>query len=298
MRHLTLFLLLLMWALGATCQVSLDSAFWEKEDSMGLLTIKAVKHPKKLLKQVINRLHKDLQETHQARRYRIEATFRKGSIPPYSASCIYSVEGDNGLEIIGDKYSDISDTNKVKAPKLEDFCFEGPFDLYDTIRIKFDLIYFLLFSPSHPSNEYHSNQYYNISPFADYEETARWYNVMAYDIVYGPDKGMYRIILEKKNDRYLWREGDHNFWVPDIRYTAYFDRRSLRITQIKGEQTFRKDLPYPFNSRFDTCLRFQADYDEERGMPVLKGIQYIFTTAGYNDRNYESRNATVQRLDQ
>lgn len=272
---------------------------------MSTLSIKPVKNPKKLLKQVIERLHKDLQETHQARRYKIEATFRNRSLPPYAASCIYNVEGDNGLELIGNGYIDHRnynsvphDTNYIIAPRLEEFCFEGPFDLYDTIRIKFDLISFLHFSPSHPNNKYLPSGYYNVSPFADYAETARWYTVTAYDIVYGPDKGMYRIILEKKKDRNLWRSGDHNFWVPDTRYKAYFDRNSLRLTQIKGEQTWRKDNPYPFNTGYESCLRFQADYDEERGTPILKGIRYISTSADYNDRNSNSRIGTVQRIDQ
>ena len=69
MKYLLHILLLFVWVQGAAfAQEPFDSVRWEEmEDSLGSVTIKPVKHPKRLLKQVINRIHKDLQETHQGR---------------------------------------------------------------------------------------------------------------------------------------------------------------------------------------------------------------------------------------
>ncbi len=292
MKHLLQVLFLFALAHGAAfAQISLDSAFWdEKEDSLSSLAIKPVKHPKKLLKQVINRLHKDLQETHQARSYRVEGTFRRGSRPPFYASCIYHVEGDNGLEIVEPSNRD---TNSIKAPKLEDFCYEGLYGLNreDSIYALFYLVDILKFSPSHSSNNYYQ-AYYPPSPFIYYEETARWYDVKAYEINYGQERGAYRILLKKKKDRYLWRSGDKNHWIPDIEFTAYFDQRSLRITQLKGQQIAKKGQAYPFDKMTDSCTRFQADYDEKTGTPVLKQIRIISNSSN------STLNGTVRRIDE
>lgn len=292
MKYLLHILLLFVWVQGAAfAQEPFDSVRWEEmEDSLGSVTIKPVKHPKRLLKQVINRIHKDLQEAHQGRSYRVEGTFRKGSSPPFSASCIYHVEGDNGLEIAEPLYRD---TNNIKAPQLEDLCYEGLYKLntQDSISMRFNLIALLQFSPSHSSNHY-TGIYYPVSPFVYYEETARWYNVEAYEFDDGSDRGAYRILLEKKKDRNLWKPGDRNFWIPDIKFTAYFDRRALRITKIRCQHILKKGNPYPFNNVDDMCIRYQADYDEEMGTPVLKQIRYIQTS------DKKGISGTVRRIDE
>lgn len=289
MKHLLFILLLFTWALGASSQVSLDSTLWEKEDSMKILSITPVKNPKKLLKLVIERLHKDLQETHQARRYQIEATFRNNFRKPYSASCIYNAEGDNGLEITGNSYDD----SDINAPKMENFCYEGPYKLHleDSISMRSKLLRLLLFSPAHQTNRYPC-MYYPPSPFVYYKESARWYIVNAYEIDYGSDRGAYRIILDKKTDRYVWRQGDRHHWFTKTKFTAYFDRNTLRITQIRGDQSGDKTNYMSPSNGTDFSVRFQADYDEEEGMPVLKKIRYI------NTNGYLSIKGTVRRIDQ
>ncbi|MBP5394048.1 MAG: hypothetical protein J6Y59_09565, partial [Bacteroidaceae bacterium] len=98
MKNLFLFITF-CFTLFASSQELPDSTFLdaEMEDSMSLLSIKPVKHPKKLLKQIFERFNEDLKETHMSRRYIVEGTFRKSKFPPFSAKGIYTVEGDNGL---------------------------------------------------------------------------------------------------------------------------------------------------------------------------------------------------------
>ena len=274
MKHFACIIILLLACLPPiVAQESSDSAFLdaEKEDSMSLLSIKPVKHPKKLLKQIFERFNEDLKETHMSRRYIVEGTFRKSKFPPFSAKGIYTVEGDNGLEVIRER----ADRDNIT---LEDFSYDEPHELssQDTLSLIGDLAELLNFSPTHASHKYYQ-VYYPPAPFVNYSETTRWYDIKAYEIEYGPDKGAYRIQLDKKKNRYLWREDDHEHWLGDYKVTAYFDRNTLRITQFKGETT-SEIAEYPFNLGSTGSKRFLIDYDNVRGKPVLKRIILISTS--------------------
>ena len=288
MKHFACIIMLLLACLPPiVAQESSDSAFWdaEKEDTLGLLSIKPVKHPKKLLKQIFERFNEDLKETHMSRRYIVEGTFRQSKFPPFSAKGIYTVEGDNGLEIMGP-------SQNIKTSKLELLHYEGPDSLtsQDSITLISLLRDLLLASPVHRNHKY-DNGCYPVSPFVYYEETNRWYDKKAYDIEYGSDNGVYRIQLVKKKNRYLWTEHDREHWLGDYKVTAYFDRRTLRITQFKGEFTWEV-AEYPFNLGSNSCTRFLADYDNIGGKPVLKRISY--THSSDSGRNITG---TVQRID-
>ena len=273
MKRVLLLFCFLPWLLSASSQELPDSTFLdaEKEDSMSLLSIKPVKHPKKLLKQIFERFNEDLKETHMSRRYIVEGTFRKSKFPPFSAKGIYTVEGDNGLEVIRER----ADRDNIT---LEDFIYDEPHELssQDTLSLIGDLAELLNFSPTHASHKYYQ-VYYPPAPFVNYSETTRWYDIKAYEIEYGPDKGAYRIQLDKKKNRYLWREDDHEHWLGDYKVTAYFDRNTLRITQFKGETT-SEIAEYPFNLGSTGSKRFLIDYDNVRGKPVLKRIILISTS--------------------
>ena len=272
MKQVNIIIIMLLWSLSASSQELSDSTHWgpEMEDSLGLLSIKPVKNPHKLLKQVINRLQKDLQETHRARKYLIEGTFKKLNYPLFHVSSILPVEGDNGLEIIKDYFAAINDMS------LEDFSFELPQKLSsrDSFDLKKDLLDYIYISPAHPNNGHISRHF----PFVNYGETVRWFSVEAYEIDYGVNRGMYRIHLKKGHNRYKYKMGDRMHWLGDYIVTAYFDRSSLRVIQIKGEYLW-KVQEYPFNLWPETTWRFKAEYDEERGTPVLSQILYIMRTS-------------------
>ena len=59
------------------------------------------------------------------------------------------------------------------------------------------------------------------------------------------------------------------FHTGEISGTAYFDAPTLRLTQFKGEAF----LP----SGYETRLRYQVDYYEKSGTPILKQIKIVGT---------------------
>ena len=285
MKHL-LPILLLLWSAQAFGQEILDSSFWDagKEDTLGVLSIKPVKNPKKLIKEVMERFQTDLLQTHQARKYLVEGTFQKKPSPSFSASCLYSVEGDNGLEIMGPSHN-------IKNSKLELLRYEGPDSLTskDSITLISILRDLLLASPTHRNNEY-DNGYYRAAPFVYFEETNRWYDKQAYEINYGSGRGLYRIHLTRKKNRKLYKSDDREHWHGDLNFTAYFDHSTLRITQFKG------DFVFVSAEEEDPCAigafsyRFLIDYDEEGGTPFLKRICFA------EEGDWRTITGTVQRI--
>jgi hypothetical protein len=186
MKRLAFIILLLAWAHGLCAQTTVKSAdVVEKEDSMRMLSITPVHHPKSLVKQIFKRLKRDMKQQHGSRRYKIEGDFRIDPFPPFSASCIYPVESDNGLEI-------------QEGNRLEEFCYKGVEKLSpgDSAFIRGQLLKYLCFSPVH-SSEYYNEGHYPPSPFVFFDETNRWYKIKAFKISYG-ENSVYRVHLDKK----------------------------------------------------------------------------------------------------
>ena len=279
MRRLLCSFLLFAWVPGISAQTSVDYAnIVEKEDSMKLLTIKLVDKPQKLLKQIIKRLHQDLKEQHGNRKYKIETTFGLNSSLPSYASCIYPVQFDNGLEIQGGK-------------DVEDFICLGMKDMsqQDSLQIKDYLLKYLSFSPVHPNNHYNFGNYFR-SPFVDYAETIKEYDVKAFKISYGIHS-VYRINLKRRIQEVI----THSYSPPEFFFgnaidTVYFDCNTLRITEFKGKFVYKNNFPHHIDYR----IYFQATYDEEEGSPVLREINYIRTFERKED--YMLRKATVKRI--
>lgn len=278
MRCLVFMLLLLFWAHSVCAQIVDYSAdLVEQEDSLRTLSIKPVRKPKKLLRQVMNRLQLDLKQKHGERKYKIEAMLCIDTFPSFSANCICRVCGDNGLEII-DVTKDVSDI------KIEDICFKGPYGLtdQDSVNIKCILVDFLNFSPICSSRYFYARPY-PYSPIGAYE-AERWFNVKAYKITYGSDDSIYRIdFIKNKNSRF--RYGDRVSWFGDYSFTAFFDCRTLRITRYKGE-SYDWDKAFPLYSS-----DFQVDYEVDNGAPILNQLQYVGTF------NNIKGNALVRRIE-
>ena len=277
MRRLLCSFLLFAWMSGISAQTSIDSAnIVEKEDSMELLSIKLVDKPQKLLKQIIKRLHQDLKEQHGSRKYKIESTFGLNSSLPSYASCIYPVKFDNGLEIQGGK-------------DVEDFICHGMKDMsqQDSLQVKDYLLKYISFSPAHSNNRYDFGNYFR-SPFVDYAETTKEYDVKAFKISYG-SHSVYRINLNRKKQWFLIRPPE--YFIGNAADTAYFDCNTLRIIEFKGKFVYKNNFPHHIDYR----IYFQATYDEEEGSPVLRKINYIRTFERKED--YMLRKATVMRIE-
>ncbi len=246
---------------------------------MKLLTIKPIRRPKKLVKQIMERLQDDLKQKHGTRKYEIKAMLCVDTFPSFSASCIYQVCGDNGLEII-DVTKDISDI------KIENFCFKGQYGLtdQDSVNIKCILVDLLNFSPIRSGRHSFYACPYPYSPIGALDEAKRWFNVKAYKIIYGSDDGIYRIdFIKNKNTRF--RYGDKVSWFGDYSFTAFFDCRTLRITRYKGESLdWDKTLPLYSSD-------YQVDYEVDNGAPTLNQLKYVGTF------NNIKGNALVRRIE-
>ena len=247
----TLVILFLTTALDSSGQVPWDFAYPdEKEDSISALSIKPVPKPEKLLKQIIRRLRLDLEQKHKTRKYKVEATFWQEALVPFSFGCTLSAEAGVGL-------------NKVELGEL---WYEGPYELnnQDTIQLRAFLYQFATLSPIHAHKTYSERSLAN-SPLLKYRDTKDNYNVSAYTISDETGRGVHRF-------QFAWKKGhsmDFNweFHTGEISGTAYFDGLTLRLTQFKGEAF----LP----SGYETRLRYQVEYYEKSGTPILKQIKIV-----------------------
>lgn len=272
MRRLLCSFLLFAWMSGISAQTTVKSAdVVEKEDSMRVLSIIPVRHPKSLVKQIFKRLKRDMKQRHGSRRYKIEGDFRIDPFPPFSASCIYPVESDNGLEI-------------QEGNRLEEFCYKGVEKLSpgDSAFIRGQLLLYLSFSPVH-SSEYYNGGHYPPSPFVFFDETNRWYKIKAFKISYG-ENSVYRVHLDKKKTHKLGKFKDRETWHNDDSDTIYFDCNTLRIKEFKGSSIREDSIPWKESY-------FQVEYDEEEGSPVLKQIHHI------RRNNHMVRKATAKRIE-
>lgn len=262
MRRLQLILLFSIWVSIVYAQVSMDFAnSVEKEDTLHTFDMALIRKHKKLVKQIMQRLQQDMQQKHGARKYKIDGIFRVDSFPEFSASCVFLVDGDNGLEIVKEY--------KRENVKLESFCCKGLDEMSprDSSSIKSHLIDFIDFSPAR--SYYFNSAAYPLSPFTNFDITMRWYEIKAYKINYG-SHSMYSLHLVKRKDRRIFRFTRFKapeVWTNNYFITADFDTRTLRIKSFKGESS-------GVGGRYVGYENFQIDYDEEGGAPVLKQIHY------------------------
>lgn len=258
MKHL-LPIILLLWTIQASAQEALDSAFWEMEDSVSSLAIMPVKKPKKLLERVIKQVCLDMERKRVNARYKAEATFGIGSTTPFTASCIFSA--DAGLDL-------------VENVKIEQFQYEGPFELSsrDTTLIKESLLTYISLSIIRQNQLILDLEGVN-SPSERFRKVMAAFErrkVTAYSIRDDAGRGAYRISYEPENQKaYNTRQIG----------MAYFDAKTLHITQYKGKTT----LP---GGR--TNIRYQIDYDDK--VPVVKQIK----ATGISGKSVIK--ATIQRV--
>ena len=236
-------ILFLLCAAQGFCQTPLDSAFWEMEDSVSSLAIMPVKNPKKLLERVVKQVYLDIERKRVNARYKVEATFGVGSTTPFTASCIFSA--DAGLDL-------------VENLKIEQFQYKGSFELSsrDTTLIKESLLTYITLSIIRQNQLILDLEGVN-SPSERFRKIMAAFErrkvVTAYSIRDDAGRGAYRISYEPENQK--------AYYTRQIGM-AYFDAKTLHITQFKGKTT----LP---GGR--TSISYQIDYDDKA--PVVKQIK-------------------------
>ena len=246
MKGVHIIITLLVWSLSASSQELSDSAYWETEmeDSVSSFAIKPIKRPKKLLKQVIEKIILDAHQKPKTNRYQIEATFGEGSPSSFAVTCNFSAEAGFGLEKL----------------KLEKFHYEGPLKLTlrDTISIESFLLNWAAVNPVRMHKEYFSwNEIKSSNDILKKTiEGLDEHIITAYNISDASGRAVYRISFEPKKRKY---------YATEITGTAYFDSTTLRMTQFKGET----------HVGYGSRIRYQIDYEEKGKTPVVKQINMI-----------------------
>ena len=115
-----------------------------------------------------------------------------------------------------------------------------------------------------------------------FDETNRWYKIKAFKISYG-ENSVYRVHLDKKKNRRIFKLKDRETWHGDNSDTIYFECNTLLIKEFKGSSIRENSIPWKESY-------FQVEYDEEEGSPVLKQVNHI------RRNNHMVRKATVKRI--
>ena len=253
-------------------QESQDSILWEMEDSISAMTIKLLKpsQTRKLLKQVIKRFQQDLQQEYKTGRYQITATFNRDTLAPLSVSRTVSAKAGIALP-----YHDV---------RSNDFKYEGTYKLNhrDSVYIADYLNVFPSLSPNHVPWVLHLYYSYHghidkdaLLPFENYSETVFYYNVTAYSIIDAAGRGAYRFIFTRNGVKRFGRDVvfGKKYDVGELTGTAYFDSRTLRITQFKGKARVPTEM-------HTIHYRIQNDYEEDNELPVLRQTKLVWEVKG------------------
>ena len=250
MKHFACIIMLLLACLPPIVAQELsDSAFLdaEMEDSISAMAIRPVENPEELLMRALQRLEKDLQYKHSKREYQLEAFFNANTSSPLFASRTFTVEGDDGIDVMNIEHTDM-----------------GPWSIKGTYsqNVSADLDFALLYSNSmHLDVKRSKWKYVDISKLFTYFETLekvytgilKIYNVTAYCIGDETGRGVYRVHLDEKEPWPL--RGFEN-----RKMKWYLDRQSLRLIQINEDKYISERLQRDL---------FRHDFSEENGAPFL-----------------------------
>lgn len=240
------------------------SSLNEMEDSLSSFSVIPLKSAQasKVLRLVIRRYHKDQKKINEKYKYHVSATFRQDSLAPFTAKCVVSPYA--GMDL----FDDIS-------VFTEDFVYDGQYDLnkVDSIYIRRYLKHFARMSPTYVPMIYtlHRgnarplglNMKDLLYPLVDYDMTQQYYNYSVFRIEDSAGRRVYRIVFSrnKKKKQYMYAGNVHN--VGEVTGTAYFDGKTMRLTQFKGRARRPTD-------RYDINIRYRNDYEEKNDALVLK----------------------------
>lgn len=238
----------------------------EKEDSLSSLSVIPLKSAQasKVLRLVIKQYDKDMNKINEKYKYHVSATFRHDSLAPFTARCVVSPYA--GM--------DFFDNISVFTEK---FVYDGQYDLteVDSILIQRYLKHFARMSPTYVPMIYslhlHSGDDWSLGlnmknllyPLVDYGMTQQYYNYSVSRIEDSAGRRVYRIVFSrnKKKKQYMYAGNVYN--VGEVTGTAYFDGKTMRLTQFKGRARRPTD-------RYDINIRYRNDYEEKNDTLVLK----------------------------
>ncbi len=263
MKRVLLLLCFLPWLLSASSQELTDSAFWdvEMEDSISAMAIKPIKEPKELLDSIIAQLIRDW-----------DFPFPKHPTYPVVSSYFFPAESGIKLKTTG---------------KPEYFRFEGPVKLtpQDSAGVMFCLAIFSTSSPilDHVNSRSVSDKKTKKEIF---QKLMSLYDVKVYSITDESGRGVYRVNYtpNKKITATNW-----GYYFLMVTGTAYFDLKTLRIIQAKGDISYCEYYPKLEVTRGGS---YQIDYEMEGDTPVFKR-----KWSGSKEEKPSGAGVTVQRIE-
>ncbi len=276
MKRLLPFIFLL-WAIQTNSQVPLDSAYWdtEMEDSISAMSIVPIKHPKELLDSIIVQVIRDSKQKPVRCMYQTMYTTDLHTSSPATSRCILHAIANIKIKATG---------------KGEKFHYEGPIlpkNLNDTARVYFVLRDLLESSLLICMQE--DNYFYTVPVFHEFKRWMSMHHIKVYRISDESGRGVYRVDFSpKKNIGY-------GFHGTKFDGTAYFDKKTLRVIQIKT------DLIQP--SSFDVlgrqdkdgllshtvCIREQTAFEEVGDTLVVKQEERTHFVDGYLTSKYQAQ---------
>ncbi|HAE24008.1 MAG TPA: hypothetical protein DCG33_01590 [Prevotellaceae bacterium] len=258
-----------------------------KEDSISLLSIKPVKHPKKLLKQVIAQFQEDRMQYKEGT-YQIDAIFLRDSLAPLSVRC--TIPAKAGITF-DESYPGFYESTS-------DFTCEEPYKLFrnDSIYLGKYLRAFARLNPIWapwtyqvpigtllPNIKLRVHLAEPLYPLKQYNTTVAYYDISAYHVADASGRGVYRFVFDRNREIRLFKYDGRKYDVGEVTGVTYFDSQTLHITKFKGRARLISD-------QHIVLIRYNIDYDTDDGNPVLRRIKIAWEAGG------TSINATVRRL--
>ena len=277
MRQIYIILITLFWSLSASCQELPDSAKLkaEMEDSISGMSIVPIKKPKALLDSIIVQVIRDSQQKPVRCKYQTMYTTDLHTSSPATSRCILHTIANIKIKATG---------------KGENFHYEGPIlpkNLNDTARVYFVLRDLLESSLLIYMQE--DNYFYTVPVFHEFKRWMSMHHIKVYRISDESGRGVYRVDFSpRKNIGY-------GFDGTKFDGTAYFDKKTLRVIQIKTDRIQPSSFDVLGRQDKDgkvshtVCIRQQIDFEEVGDTLVVKQEERTRYVDGYLTSKYSAQ---------
>lgn len=268
-RSYILTTVLFLFGLFAYGQTPLDSTYqWaEMEDSVKAISILPIKEPKGLLDSIIRQLIHDGELKPNLYKYEYNWTnYANTTREPIIVKAIMPAHSGLTIELTGEK-----DSIYIKGlPYLTEGLYRQ-ISFAIAIGIEPPRIYQLAKDISYAEN---------MSLYDAFKDLMRAYHIKVYSITDETGRGVYRVNFARKRLRHL---------MPQMKFetvfngVAYFDYKTLRLTQVKGESisALSPDNQIIFTLKklrsVNPLCEYQIDFGEEDGKLYVKQIKQKWT---------------------
>lgn len=268
-RSYILTTVLFLFGLFAYSQTPLDSTYqWaEMEDSVKAISILPIKEPKGLLDSIIRQLIHDSELKPNLYKYEYNWTnYANTTREPIIVKAIMPAHSGLTVELTGEK-----DSIYIKGlPYLTEGLYRQ-ISFAIAIGIEPPRIYLLAKDISYAEN---------MSLYDAFKDLMRAYHIKVYSITDETGRGVYRVNFARKRLRHL---------MPQMKFetvfngVAYFDYKTLRLTQVKGESISALSpdnqiiLTLKKLRSVNPLCEYQIDFGEEDGKLYVKQIKQKWT---------------------